>query len=250
MGKIPLILIPGLMCDKDLWESQIVTLGAVADCMVTDRHMHYETIGQIADAIIAEAPKRFVVSGLSMGGYIALEICRKYSDRIQGLVVLDTSARPDTVEQKERRMKLMELCRQQKFSQVIELLLSVLLNPNRQQDLVLRRRVIDMAERMGPEIFLRQQSAIMGRIDQRPNLPQISCPTLVVCGQQDRITPFDCSVEIAEKINGSELVPIKDCGHLSTMEKPQAIAKIMYQWLKTLQSVTPTSFPVSQKYVV
>lgn len=250
MGKIPLILIPGLMCDQDLWEAQIVLLGAVADCMVTDKHMHYETIGQIADAIVAEAPRRFVLSGLSMGGYIALEICRKYRDRVQGLALLDTSARPDMPEQKERRRKLMALCQQEKFSQVLELLFSVLVHPNRQQDMGLRRRVMNMAEKMGPEIFLRQQTAIMDRVDQRSNLPQITCPTLIVCGQQDRITPFDCAVEIAEKINGSELVPIKDCGHLSAMEKPQAIAKAMYKWLKTVQSVSSISFPVSQKYVV
>ncbi len=235
MDKIPLILIPGLLCDQDLWKSQVDMLGTVADCMVTDKHMHYETIGQIADAIVDEAPIRFALSGLSMGGYIALEICRKYGDRVQGLALLDTSVRPDMPEQKERRRKLMEICLQQKFSKVIELLLSVLIHPNRQIDYRLRCRVSDMAQRIGPEIFLRQQTAIMSRIDQGPNLPQITCPTLVVCGQQDRITPLDCSVEIAEKINSSELISIKNCGHLSTMEKPHVIAKVMHQWLKTLQ---------------
>ncbi len=234
MGKIPLILIPGLLCDQNLWKYQIDMLGGVADCMVTEKHMHYKTIGQIADAIIAEAPMHFAVSGLSMGGYIALEIFRKYGDRVQGLALLDTSARSDTPEQKERRKKLMDLCRQQKFNQVLELLFLDLVHPNRQKDLELKRRVINMAERMGPEVFLHQQTAIMDRIDQRPNLPRITCPTLIVCGQQDCITPFDCAVELAENINDSELVPIKDCGHLSTMEKPQAIVKSMYHWLNRL----------------
>ena len=235
MKKIPLILIPGLLCDQALWKPQVDALGTVADCLVTEKHMHYETIGQIADAVVAEAPARFALSGLSMGGYIALEICRNYGERVAGLALLDTSARPDTPEQKGRRKNLMALCRQQKFNEVVEMLLSVLIHSDRQQDLDLRRRVIDMAARTGSEIFLRQQCAIMNRIDQRPNLSKITCPTIIICGQQDRITPLDCAEEMAGKIDRSKLVPIKGCGHLSTMEKPDKVVTIMYQWLKHIR---------------
>lgn len=235
MNKIPLILIPGLLCDHGLWDQQLDALAAVADCLVTEKHMHYETIGQIADAIVAEAPARFALSGLSMGGYIALEIYRKYGDRVVGLALLDTSARPDTQEQKDRRHSMMGLCREQKFNKVLEMLFSVLVHPDRQEDSDLKRRVFDMAARTGPGVFLRQQCAIISRIDQRPNLSKISCPTTIICGQQDRITPLDCANEISGKIVRSNMVSIKECGHLSTMEKPEEVTKILYQWVKQIK---------------
>ena len=180
MNTIPLLLIPGLLCDHALWEHQVAALGTVADCIVTDKHMQYESIAQIADAVVADAPPRFALAGLSMGGYIVLEIGRKYKDRVERLALLDTSARADTHEQTERRERLIALCRQGKFADVNELLFSVLVHPDRSNDQALKRRIVAMADRMGPEIFIRQQQAIMGRRDQLPHLSHLACPTLIV----------------------------------------------------------------------
>jgi pimeloyl-ACP methyl ester carboxylesterase len=233
--KIPLIFIPGLLCDQALWQPQIVALSELVDCRVTDQHMHTDTIGQIADGIVADAPAQFALAGLSMGGYIALEICRKYGERVKGLALLDTSARPDTPEQTNRRKNMMVLCQEQNFNKIIEMLLPVLIHPDRQEDQELKQQIIDMAVKTGSQIFLRQQHAIINRIDQRPSLSKIACPTVVICGQQDCITPLDCALEMSEKIHQSKLETIKDCGHLSTMEKPEQVTKIMTRWLMGLK---------------
>ena len=229
--KIPLILIPGLLCDEALWEYPMKKLDAIADCTVTDHHTKYETIDEIADAIADAAPSRFALAGLSMGGYIALEICRKFSDRVSRLALLDTAPGADTPEQTSRRKDFIALCQQGKFDEVVENLFQVFVHPDRQNDPVLRNQVIDMVNRVGAKIFVRQQHAIMSRINQTPHLHEITCPTIVICGHEDQLTPLKLSQEIANHIPDSKLFSISNCGHLSTMERPEEVSAIMQQWL-------------------
>jgi pimeloyl-ACP methyl ester carboxylesterase len=231
MRKNPLILVPGLLCDHALWQHQLAVLGQISECIVTEKHMRHEAIGRIAEAVVADAPDRFALAGLSMGGYIALEICRRYGDRVERLALIDTSARADTAEQTEKRQKLIALCRQGKFVDVNELLFSVLVHPDRVTDEALKRQIVDMANRMGPEVFIRQQQAIMGRSNQVPCLGDITCPTLIVCGEQDQITPLECSQEMAALIQGSQLEVIANCGHMTSMEKPEKVSTILFEWL-------------------
>ena len=231
MKKTPLLLIPGLLCDHDLWTHQAATLSPFADCIITDAHMHHETIGGIAAAAVADLPPRFAVAGLSMGGYIALEICRRFGERVARLALLDTSARADTAEQMARRGTLIDLCRSGGFGDVIEQLYTVLVHPDRCDDGVLKHRITAMARRMGPEVFIRQQHAIMARPDQVATLGRIACPTVVICGEQDRITPLECAEEMAAGISGARLETIPACGHMSTMEMPETVASILTAWL-------------------
>ena len=231
MNKTPLILIPGLLCDAALWAYQVDALATVADCTVVDAHMQLDTIETIAEAVIADAPSRFALAGLSMGGYVALEICRKFPERVDRLALIDTSARADTIEQTTRRENLIAMCREGKFPEVMELLSSLLVHPDRQVDTVLNQKIADMARRLGPDVFIRQQHAIMGRLNQVPHLSRISCPTIVVCGEQDQITPPECAEEMASHIQGAELAILANCGHMSTMEKPDEVSGIMRDWL-------------------
>lgn len=232
MNTMPLILVPGLLCDDALWEHQAEFLSQAADVIITDKHMHYETIERIAEAILADAPSRFALAGLSMGGYIALEICRKSAERVQRLALIDTSARADTPEQTERRKKLMDLCRQGTLADVNELLFPALVHPDRLNDKELKRRIEDMSNRVGADNFIRQQNAIINRPNQVPYLPEITCPTIIVCGERDQITPLTCAEEMASSIKGSRLETIPHCGHISTMEKPEEVSKILLDWLR------------------
>jgi pimeloyl-ACP methyl ester carboxylesterase len=166
-----------------------------------------------------------------MGGYVALEICRKFGERVERLALIDTSARADTSVQTARRESMIALCQKGKFNEIIETLYPLLVHSDRLAGSMLRRQVIDMAVRVGPEIFIRQQRAIMERINQVPNLTKISCPTVVVCGEQDQITPLECSEEMVANISESELLIVSNCGHMSTMEKPDKVATIMHHWL-------------------
>lgn len=231
MNKIPLILVPGLLCDRSLWRYQVAALSPVADCTVTEAHLDHDSIGRMAEAVVAAAPARFALAGLSMGGYIALEICRRFGERVARLALIDTSARADTPAQTQRRERLMAQCREGGVLQIAEALYPLMVDPSRLDDGALKRQVIDMAARVGAEVFLRQQRAIIDRIDQVPNLSAIGCPTVIICGEHDLITPLECAEQMAENIGGSELAVVRHCGHMSTMEKPGQVSSILDRWL-------------------
>jgi pimeloyl-ACP methyl ester carboxylesterase len=166
-----------------------------------------------------------------MGGYIALTMLRAAPDRVDRLALLDTSARPETPEQTERRKPQIALAESGRFAEVPPLQFPVFVHRNRQHDDALRQRVRMMAEETGAEAFLRQQKAIMTRGDARPRLKSIACPTLVLVGDGDELTPLPLSQELAAGIAGSRLVVVPDCGHLSTMERPEAVNRALVEWM-------------------
>lgn len=231
MAKIPLLLIPGLLCTDDLWREQVRALGDSADIQITGFHRKFDNLADIARAILDAAPDRFAMAGLSMGGYIALEIMRRCPERVSALALLDSSARPDTAEQTRRRKDLMSLAGMGKFKGITPRLLPLFLHPDRLGDHVLTSRVSTMAEQVGQDDFLRQQAAIIARPDSRPMLGGITCPTLILCGDADQVTPPELSREMAAAIPGAELAILPRCGHLATMECPDEVNAAMRRWL-------------------
>lgn len=230
---LPVLFLPGLLCDADLWTAQLNGFSAERPVAVASL-AGADSVAGLAEAALAAAPPRFALAGLSMGGYVALEIMRRAPERVAGLALLDTSARPDTEEQSRRRRALIALARTGKFKGVTPRLLPLLLHPARLEDPVLTGRVMAMAARIGRDAFLRQQTAILGRPDSRPDLPGIGCPTVVVCGRHDELTPLPVSEEMAGLIPGAELVVVEDSGHLSTMERPEAVNAALAAWLGRL----------------
>ncbi|GAB4191552.1 MAG: alpha/beta hydrolase [Thalassobaculales bacterium] len=226
----PLLLLPGLLCDAALWAAQAAAFSAKRTVAVASL-THHETVAGMAARALAEAPPRFALAGLSMGGYVALEIMRQAPERVERLALLDTAARPDTPEQVERRQGLIQLAEMGKFKGVTPRLLPLLLHRDRLDEQPLTEAVMAMAERVGKSAFIRQQKAIMSRPDSRPDLPRIACPALVLCGRQDALTPLDRAEEIAAGIPGSTLVVVEECGHLSTMERPAAVNAALADWL-------------------
>ncbi|MGL4967722.1 MAG: alpha/beta fold hydrolase [Inquilinus sp.] len=230
---LPVLFLPGLLCDADLWTAQFNAFSAGRPVTVANL-AGADSVAGLAEAALAAAPQRFALAGLSMGGYVALDIMRRAPERVAGLALIDTSARPDTEEQSRRRRGLIALARTGKFKGVTPRLLPLLLHPARLEDPVLTGRVMAMAARIGRDAFLRQQTAILGRPDSRPDLPRIGCPTVVVCGRQDELTPLPVSQEMAGLIPGAELVVVEDSGHLSTMERPEAVNAALAAWLERL----------------
>jgi pimeloyl-ACP methyl ester carboxylesterase len=228
--KQSLLLLPGLLCDEALWAKQRERLGGRCDPIVADLS-RFDSIEAMADAALAMVEGTFSLAGLSMGGYVAMEIMRKAPQRVRRLALLDTSARADTPEQTQRRLEAISLTEQGKFSDVVEKLLTMFVHPRRLTDATLCESIRSMIYRVGKEAFRRQQKAIMGRIDSRKNLPHINCPALVLCGRQDSLTPLALHEEIAGLIPFSRLSIIDDCGHLSTMERPEAVSAAMEAWL-------------------
>ncbi len=182
---LPTVLVPGLNCSARLYAEQIPALWRFGPVLIAD-HTRDDSIAAIARRILAAAPPRFALAGLSMGGYIALEIMRQAPERVARLALLDTGARPELPEQTARRRPLMELARSGRFAQIPDLQFPVFVHKNRHGDVALRQLVRTMAEETGPDAFLRQQEAIIARADSRPGLGAIACPTLVLVGRRRR----------------------------------------------------------------
>lgn len=228
--KPSLILVPGLLCDSRLWDHQTRYLADCADIRVADT-LRDDSIADMASRLLDTAPDRFALAGLSMGGYVALEVMRQAPDRVSRLAILDSSARADTEEQTSRRRGLLELAKLGRFKGVTPRLMPLLLHTDRMQDAALTQTVMDMATAVGQEAFVRQQTAILNRRDSRDTLGSITVPALVAVGRQDTVTPLEVAAELAEGIPRARLAVIEDCGHLSTLERPQAVTALLRDWL-------------------
>jgi pimeloyl-ACP methyl ester carboxylesterase len=229
--KTALVLVPGLLCDRRLWQHQVENLGDLAEPVVADV-TGSDTIDGLAHAILRAAPDRFFLAGLSLGGYVALGILRAASERVMRLALLDTSARADTPEQTAARLELMELAQGGRFEEVPQRLLPSFVHPRRLDEPALTSTVVGMARAIGPEAFVRQERAIMKRPNSRQYLAAISCPTLVLCGREDALTPLYLSEELADGIPDARLRVIERCGHLSTIERPEEVTAALREWLK------------------
>jgi pimeloyl-ACP methyl ester carboxylesterase len=229
-APLPIVFVPGLNCSPRLYAAQLPRLWRHGPVMVAD-HTRHDTMKGIGESILAAAPPRFALIGLSMGGYLAFEILRQAPERVARLALLDTGSRADTPEQTERRMTLIGLAQSGRFKEVNDVLWPRLVHPSRHGDAALRRELDAMAEEVGPEAFVRQQTALMHRPDSRPGFGAIRCPTLVLVGDSDALTPPELSDEIAAGIAGARRVTIPDCGHMSTMEKPDAVNRALVEWI-------------------
>jgi pimeloyl-ACP methyl ester carboxylesterase len=228
--KTPLLLLPGLLCDRRLWAPQIAGLAALAESTVPDLTRD-DSFAAMARRVLAAAPPRFALAGLSMGGYVAQEIMRQAPARVTKLALLDTSARADTPEQSQRRRDLIALTGRGEFHGVTSRLLPILIHPDRLTDQILVNTITDMAQAVGVEGFRRQETAILNRADGRANLGRIAVPTLILCGRDDRLTPADLAQEMAVLVSQARLVIVEGCGHLSTLERPDQVNDALRDWL-------------------
>ncbi len=228
--RTPLILLPGMPLDAALWAHQTRFLADIADPVVPVLSGE-DSIAAMATRVLDAAPPRFAVAGLSMGGYVALEILRRAPERVERLALLDTNARADTPEQTATRREAMALAQQGKYRTVMQAGMARLVHPDRLADRALVDDVLAQMERVGVDGYLREQTAIITRPDSRPGLSAIACPTLVLCGRQDALTPPALHTEMAEAIPGARLVVIEECGHLSSLEQPVAVTALLRDWL-------------------
>ena len=225
-----LVLLPGLLCDHRLWAGQLPALEACGDVLVPDL-ARADSMAGLAGQVLAQAPARFALAGLSMGGYVALEIMRQAPERVTRLALVDTQARADGEEGKARRRGLMALAAKGEFLGVAPRLLPMFLHADALADPRIVGTVQAMAASTGKDGFLRQQTAILGRPDSRPGLRAITCPTLVLAGRDDQVTPPKVQLELAAAIPDATLVLLPRCGHLAPLERPDAVARQLTGWL-------------------
>jgi len=229
---LPLVLVPGLLCSARLYTPQIAALWPFGPVTVAD-HRRDDDMSAIAARVLADAPPRFALAGLSMGGHIAFAMLRLAPERIAKLALLDASARPDSAEQSAEREKFIAMAQAGKFNDVVETLALRFLHRGKHNDEAFKRIVRKMADDSGPQAFVRQEKALMLRMDSRPLLATVRCPTLVLVGDGDELTPPELSKEICAGIPGARLVVVPGCGHLSTIEKPDAVNEALADWLST-----------------
>jgi pimeloyl-ACP methyl ester carboxylesterase len=229
---MPILLVPGLACSLRIFAPVMPALWRFGPVTVAN-HIRDDNMGAIARRILAEAPPRFALAGHSMGGYIAFEIMRQAADRVAKLALINTQARADAPEASERRRGMMARARSGEYRAVLDELFPGFVHPSRQGDAALRQLVHDMGEDVGAEAFVRQQTAVIGRVDSRPSLAWIKCPTLVLTGDADNTIPNALSKEMADGIHGAKLVILENCGHFPQPEQPRATAAALTEWLKT-----------------
>jgi len=228
-----LILIPGLVCDQAMWQPQIDALGDEVRVHVTEEHARQDSIESTAGAILGAAPERFAVAGLSMGGYVALEIYRQAPERIAGLGLLNSAADSDDPDKREKRREMATEARAGRFEQTVAKIIDGFFHePTPKQEKI----AWDMARRADAEVFARQQLANAERRDQTALLPSIGCPTLVIGSIEDRLIRIEKSRDMAVAIPGASLLELERCAHLSTLYAPDLVSAAMQDWLAAAQS--------------
>lgn len=227
-----IVLIPGLLNTAALYNLQVNYLSNYYNVTVAD-HTQFETISQIAeDILVNQAPDNFVLGGLSMGGYIAQEILRQAPERVNGLILMNTSARRDTPEQTSRRMAIMNATQSGRFKGVTQHLLPNLVHKDALENPLITNVIIDMAQEIGRDAFIRQQKAIINRIDSRETLKKVTVPACVIVGNHDKLTPPDKAREMASLLPSAELHILENCGHLSPLECPDDITEIIANFMR------------------
>ncbi|WP_327116388.1 alpha/beta hydrolase [Nocardia sp. NBC_01730] len=222
MLPYPLVLLPALGADSRLWEPVVERLGDIVESTVV-AHAG-DSVESIADNVLAQAPDRFYLAGLSMGGYVALDIALRRTGRLAGLALVNTSARAASPERRASGEGMIELAESGRYDIAVERLAGAVAPPGRDDVVALAAA---MAGDLGAAAFRDQQRAALDRLDRRPELSWIDTPTLVVCGTADGVTPLEHSVELAEGIPDAELITIEGCGHFSAVEEPARIAEIL-----------------------
>src|SRR5882762_5101285 len=236
MQKTSLLLVPGLLCSPRLYAPQIDALADVADIVVPDWRRAplsiWDSWADTARWVLAQVPAGpFALAGLSLGGMIAIEMMQIAAERVTRLALLDTGLRAQSAPEQAVRRARIRLAEEGHFELVLGLQMSRFIPAYRLPDKALVDRVLAMCGEIGPEIYKRQEAMAAIRVDRRPDLPKITCPTIVVCGRDDAATPLFLSEEMAAAIKGSELIVVEQCGHLLTMEKPDEANAILRRWL-------------------
>jgi len=227
----PLVLLPGMMCDARLFGPQIDALSADRAVTVGDIGGH-ETMAALAASVLAAAPPRFALAGLSMGGIVAMEIMRQAPSRVTRLALLDTNPKAEAPSIAQRRTPQIEKARAGQLFSVMrdEMKPNYLTDgPNREHILDL---CMEMAIDLGPDVFVRQSIALRDRPDQRETLRSVTVPTLVLCGRDDALCPVHRHELMHSLMPHSTLRIIDGAGHLPTLEKPQESIDALCRWLE------------------
>ena len=225
------VLLSGLLCDEDVWRGPIARLSPRHE-VVCAGFLDQPSIEAMAAQVLARAPERFSLAGHSMGGRVALEIAARAPHRLDRLALLDTGFHPARPGEAEGRSRLIRIALEEGMAALARHWLPPMLAPQRLRDGALMARLTAMVERATPRLFQRQIGALLTRPNAHRGLGAIPCPTAVIVGRQDAWSPLAQHEEMAALIPEARLTVVEDCGHMSPMEQPEAVAEALYAWMR------------------
>ncbi len=219
------------LTDERLYAAQVAALSADYECAVFAFRDH-DSLGGMADELLANTPARFTLIGLSLGGYLAFEVIRRQLQRLERLVLMDTTAVADHTERRAGRHADIAKVSEGGIEALIPELPARWLHPAHAQRTELIDLMSEMARSIGARGQFNQQVAMMARPDSHEDLARVRVPTLILCGRNDPVTPVPDHEAMAAKIPGAHLQIIEHCGHLSTTEQPDAVNRVLIDWLR------------------
>ena len=223
MRRPRIVLVPGFMCDEELWRDQLPALQGIGDCHVADI-TRAASLEEMARSVLNAHSGPFYLAGFSLGGYVAQAILRQAPERVERLALIDTSMKADTPLKRAQRDQLSQAAMTPgQFAGMTRNLLRSYVADVNLDDEALAQRVLAMTRRLGRDVFIRQNAVLRG--DGADVLAAVSCPTLVMCGRADAITPLSVHVEMAGLIADARLVVLDDCGHMAPMERPDEVTR-------------------------
>lgn len=231
MAPLPLLLLPGTLCNEALFAHQVVHLADLVRPQMVAVHLQ-DNLHDVARYVLQQVEGPFAVVGLSYGGIVALEMWRQAATRIVKMALLNTTPRPASPETRERQQRFVGMAHLGEFRSITtDFLKDAMLHPDHRRDRKLRETVLDMAETIGIQGFVNTVKAQLNRPDSTPDLPRITCPTLVLTGREDNVVPLSVHTEMAQALPNSRLVIVDHCGHLSTIEQPEIVTNVLREWL-------------------
>ena len=226
----PLVLIPGFMCDGRLFGPQITRFGR--ERQVLSLMPAGKSIPAMAQNLLAAAPPRFALGGLSMGGIIAMEVYSQAPERIERLALMDTTPFADAPENFDIRTRQIADVKAGKLNQVMQEELKPAYLVDSPAKPVLLDLCLEMARAAGPEVFEAQALALRDRASQEDTLRKVDVPTLILCGRQDRLCPVERHELMARLIPHATLEVIESAGHMPTLEQPDQTTAALARWLE------------------
>ncbi len=218
------------LTDERLYAAQVAALGDAFDCRVFVFREH-DSLAGMAEALLAATPARFTLVGLSLGGYVAFEVVRRQTQRLERLALIDTTAVADTAARRDGRLADIAKVRAGGIEALVPELPPRWLLPAHARRPELVELMAAMARSVGAQGQINQQTAMLGRPDSHADLSTLRLPTLVMCGRQDPVTPLADHEAMVACVPGARLEVIEDCGHLSTIEQPEATSRVLARWL-------------------
>lgn len=231
MTRMPLVLLPGTLCDATLFAPQMTALADVAMPQVVDVHLQ-DKLADVARYVLAQVDGIFAVAGLSYGGIVAFELWRQAPERVAKIALLNTNPHEASPETRASQQRFIGMAHLGEFREVTtDFLKDVMLHPDHRKDLALREKVLAMAKQIGITGFVNEVKAQLARPSSVPDLVTITCPTLVLTGRQDTVVPLQVHQMMANKLPNAHLVVVEQCGHLSTLEQPEIVNAALRDWL-------------------